>query len=662
VSAIERLRSARRQLALAVAARGGASAAALGVLAALGIEVAGVLLRGAGLGTSQVAAGPVACAVALAALGWTIWRARALRSLEAVALWIEERQPALQYALVTAVDPRIVTAGVPAALAGAAEAAGIESEVRRATRRLWTQALAAVLVTAAGWLAVRQLGQALEGGETGQAGEPAAPVANRLVPLTARVVPPAYAHLPVSDQAEPATVEARVGSAVTFAGRGSPGAVMLVLSAADSATPGTKAPGDSTAPAMAAAAAPGGWTVGLRMPATPGVARLTDRSYRRLVVLVPRVDSTPAVVLQSPAHDTTYPAVPSTPIVLEARVSDDIGLAAGYFEYLISSGSGEHFNTVTRTSPRVRLGPGRSGTLKARLGLDTLKLTPGSVVNVRAVALDGNDVTGPGKGVSETRTLRIAEPRDSVSVAPAPPDQLDSMLVSQRLLNLRTDTLLRSRARLTRAAVADRAMRYSNVQESIRLRVVAVVALLEDDGVGGTAPTDVSRLLRTAGEAMQEARIELALAAPDRAMPHMRRALAILDQVRNAHRYYIRGRTPPVLVDLDRVRLQGQGTPEPGPRTPRDRLADRERLLAERIERAAGMMSSAREPALDSLTFIRVAALEGHADLAEALAQAVARLRQGDQPGPALAQARRLLSRAAEPLDGSPDWLGVRRP
>jgi hypothetical protein len=188
--------------------------------------------------------------------------------------------------------------------------------------------------------------------------------------------------------------------------------------------------------------------------------------------------------------------------------------------------------------------------------------------------------------------------------------------------------------------------------------VVAVVALLEDDGVGGTAPTEVSRLLRNAGDEMQSARIDLATAAPERARPHMRRALAILDQIRNAHRYYLRGRTPPELVDVSRVRLQARAGTTPAPRGPRERLDDPDARLAERVERAARAYPSARDAALDSLTFIRVAALDRRPDLADALARAIERLRTGAALAPSLAPVRALLSRVAEPLAGPPEWLG----
>src|SRR5581483_8870691 len=110
------------------------------------------------------------------------------------------------------------------------------------------------------------------------------------------------------------------------------------------------------------------------------------------------------------------------------------------------------------------------------IDFDTLGLKPGSVIHIRTVAFDYNDVTGPGKGISETRTLRVAEPIDSTSINAAPPLPIDSMWISQRLLNMKTDTLIRTKRKLKREEFVHRSSGYSNAQEDIRKRALAVVA------------------------------------------------------------------------------------------------------------------------------------------------------------------------------------------
>src|SRR4051812_19653063 len=93
MTAHERLLSLRRTLAVALSAR----AALVGVAVAL---VAFVVIRMLGLAWAPAVAvltGAVAAALMLRSL-------RALQSLSRVALWVEERTPALRYSLVTIAD------------------------------------------------------------------------------------------------------------------------------------------------------------------------------------------------------------------------------------------------------------------------------------------------------------------------------------------------------------------------------------------------------------------------------------------------------------------------------------------------------------------------------------------------------------------------------
>lgn len=630
---VQRLQRARRQLSLALA------------VSALGwtIAIAGLVwVAGSRLLASQIALILIATLLAISSGTLLYWRRRQVRSVEAIALWIEERQPELEYTLVTATDPHLTTQ-VTDELARRAEAADIEGLSRRASLQLLTRAAAAVLVMA---IVVSLLGVASRGSSaSGPVLVRRTELPNRLAGLEARVTPPAYTHLGTQQLDDPSTIEALVGSSLSLEGAFEPQGIQIAV-------------GKDTQPAVAR---PGGWKSEFKMPPLPAAVTLTDREYRRLIVLAPRPDSAPQVVLTAPLHDTTYQVLPSTPLRLEARTTDDLELVSGYFEFLISTGTGENFITVSRNSVRQKLA-GKAANLAAAIRLDTLKLTPGSVVNIRAVAFDGNDVSGPGKGVSETRTLRLAEKLDSANVTAAPPDQIDSMLISQRLLNLRTDTLIRNKRTLGKTGVADRSMTYSNVQETIRQRVMAVITVLEDDGVGGTSPTEVSLMLRKAGDEMQSARIDLALALPDTARPHMRRALAILDEIRNSHRYYLRGLTRPVMVDVSKVRMTGQGDPAPASRAARERLRRIEIELAGRIETAVGLHQANPQGTLDSLTLIQVSALATHPAVAKELGSAIGAIRTGTPVDAALIATRRLLSPAPALLTGPAEWGGTLEP
>src|SRR5690606_456980 len=103
-TALELVRRARRRLAAVVAL----SALLWGVSAALAVVAAAALVRLVVPLPAAVYAAlwPLAGLAALASAGVVVWRARGVRSLERVALWIEERQPELRFALVTAIDPR----------------------------------------------------------------------------------------------------------------------------------------------------------------------------------------------------------------------------------------------------------------------------------------------------------------------------------------------------------------------------------------------------------------------------------------------------------------------------------------------------------------------------------------------------------------------------
>jgi hypothetical protein len=71
----------------------------------------------------------------------------------------------------------------------------------------------------------------------------------------------------------------------------------------------------------------------------------------------------------------------------------------------------------------VRSGRLAKQQLSAVISIDSLGLKPGDIVHLRAVARDANDVSGPGIGVSETRSIRIArsDEYDSVAVDAAAP-------------------------------------------------------------------------------------------------------------------------------------------------------------------------------------------------------------------------------------------------
>ncbi len=638
-AARERLARASRRLVLGFAV---AALLRAGAAAGLVLVAAGALRRlapDAGLpGAAVVGAAVVAAGYAAADL---VRRAHRARSLTRVALWVEEADAGLGYALVAASDPAIDPASLTPPLLAAAAAAPVETLVARAVARHLGRAALPCAVVLALWAALAASGApgSVVAGGPGLAA-PAEP--SRLTPLHAEVRAPAYARLPEQALAEPSRIAALTGSRVMLRGRGAASGVLGVV-------------GTDT---LAATGHDGGWAVTLTLDSAPRVLVLHDRAYRRLLSLEPAPDSIPVVVLTLPARDTTYQVPPATPVRFAARASDDLGLRTAAWEVLRTTGSGERFQSTTIVAGRVALAGAREAALGLALRLDTLGLGPGSVLSVRAVAFDGRDAGTLGRGVSETRTLRMATAEDSTAPVVEPPIPIDSMWVSQRLLNLRTDTLWLARRRLPDSTYRNRAMGFSNAQAQIRERVLVVVALLEDDGVGGRAPTEESERLRTAAQEMLDARLGLAVAEVDSARPHMRRALAILDEIRLARRYHLRGVVRPPPVDIARVRLRGteHGTPAPvrGP----GGLPGDDRLLAARLARIARLAATDGPAARDSLYVLRSATLTSHPRVAALLAEALDAALRGEPVGSALLPARRALRPPARSLPRAPAWGG----
>ena len=697
MTTLDRLRSARRAVLAALGARAVLWGAALG----LAVFAAVVVLAPPSPRTGVVAP-LLGAAAGVAVAAWAIARAVKRATLPAVALWVEERVPALDYALVTLAEGAAPAGGPMAertlqALDARARGVAWEPAVARSARRALGAPALALLAAVVAALVMTGRRAEWRGEATSPRGgirpglTPNAAV-DRLTPLTVTVVPPEYANRPRVVLRDPSSVSALVGSAVTFGGRGGSGGLAASL-------------GDRPRAVRSGGA---GWSTALTMPAKPAAVRLRDGARERWVVLAPVPDSAPDVALTAPARDSVF-RTPSGSVALVAELSDDVGLASAAFEYIVSSGEGESFTFRSGTLGRRALGGARQGELRAALSLDALKLGPGDVVHVRAVARDRNSVSGPGSGFSETRTVRVARAGeyDSVALEGAPPPEADKSLVSQRMLLMLTEALQRKRPRLSRAEVLGEARRISADQKRLRKTVGEIVfSRLGDDPGGehshapeeGHAPGEeqggppsaddvlreadeatgravgealdfhgdetpvvaINRPLLEAYNAMWDASRELDLGEPGRAIPPMRVALAAIQRARQAERIYLRGRPPAVVVDVAKARLKGEGAASAAPRAPRAPLDDAARARAERLARAlAALARPAPGAAVDSLLMLRVDALDGAPALAAALGEAIDALRAGRDATAAIERARQLAGGEADAQPALPAWSGA---
>ncbi len=621
------------------------------------------------IGTATVIAGlttrPTGVAAAFVIGALLIWRDRAVWSAERVALWIEEHHPGLDFALVTAVDPAARATApdrslVDALLARAVAAADVDprrlvrhAAVRRIGSAVAGLAVSALLVAIMSRYPVRRsLARFTTSSLTH---EPHG--VDRLGRIAATVTPPAYSHLMRREVADPSEIGALVGSQLIVHGRGATEGMSASIGGA----------------ARRVVPIQDRWEVVVTMPAAPTLLRLTEEESgaapvrsaprHRLVTLIPTADEPPAVELLTPVRDSVMPRATGT-LALRARATDDIGLEAGHFEIVVTAGNedegGVHARTLTVGSRS--LDNARASQWQGSVRLDSLQLIPGAVLSIRAIARDGNTITGPGIGTSDTRTFRIArrDEYDSVAIESAAPSIADSSALSERVVIIGTNDLI---ARMTghppiaRDSVAQASRRLADQQEAIRHAITSVISADDENElpIADVLSAPERALLDSAAYAMEEASARLAARTPQAALPAERRALTMVDSALSlARRVYLRSRPPRLLVDVAHVRLSGTDHLDPAPRSLGrpdtadahwlDRLGAVGRLLVSASAGGGGRSTDVRQAAVDSLVVLRVTVLTSRPALAAALTQAIGTIHLGGDPTPALGRARALMA------------------
>lgn len=687
VTAVQRVRHAQRMVGGAAVAQavGWGIASALAAVALVSF----VSIAIPSLADHSAMFRAIALVIGFAVTGALLWRSRRFVSSDRVALWIEERVPRLEYSLVTALEHPAspFAAGMEEMVA----ANDISGATRIALRRPMTIA-AAALITAFALLYAAPSGAFVRGASGAAFREPGigprGSVRNRLDAIEARITPPAYAGERPTTLSNPSSIGALTGSAIVIRGIGSTAGLSAALMAGRGGTLSTTL-GDTFTPTLgdARTATLGGslrisgggaaWSVHLVMPPKPAALRLADGNYERIIVLTPRLDARPRVVLNTPAHDTAL-RTPRFVVQLAATATDDIGLASGRFEYLITSGSGEIFRSRTINTLPVRFNGSRSGTLVATLDLSSLGLAEGDVVSMRALVQDGNSVGAAGVSSSDTRTIRIvrAGEYDSLAVEAAAPPPLDTSVVSQRMLIAMTEQLVRDKPGLARPILVTRSTDIADLEDRVRGRVAEILAGGERTPSRQPAGSMAATLeqmeapeenngrqntdLKTAYNALWEAVRSLRIAEPAAALPPMRIALAALDRARLANRYYLRGTPPRIIVDLRRVRLTGKEKGSSNVRTPRS-VADSARLgYSARFDAALELIDKNPARALSELALLRVDALSSLPAFAAALGEASDAIRGGRDATLPLSRARRALQDPPEITPALSPWSGGR--
>ena len=335
MTAHDRVAATRRTLGAGITARAllWAAAIAASILAIVGLAD---WLVGAPRGL-RAASLPVAIALAMSVAAYALWRGRRVRSLAVVALWLEERVPALNYSLVSALE-----SPSSAPLEREVSAVAWTPVVHRALRVALAPPLIVLAVALALLLALpagvrARIAAPRTGDSLLRPSSAPASLRNRLAPLVADVVPPAYTGEPRVTIEEPSSIDALAGAHAILRGQGSASGIVATMA-------GVTVPVTDSA---------GEWRAEIAMPSKPAALELRDRTFARTVILAPHADSLPVVTLLAPAHDTVMRA-PAGAFALAAQATDDFGLAAGWFEYIVSSGEGENFTF-------------RSGVVRARV-------------------------------------------------------------------------------------------------------------------------------------------------------------------------------------------------------------------------------------------------------------------------------------------------------
>lgn len=650
VSAVTRVRGTQRLLVVVVLVAAlfwSATAAAL-VGAAFTLADRWGYASGAARDALTIASAIIVAVVVL-------WRGRFATSRRHVALWMEERAPDLQYALVTASDPAIV--GDTSLLERAIAASTLERRIAPALFQPLINsgvalAVAAGALAAAATLSHENIG-VLAHSALSRVGVHV-PLPNRLRVVRVRVRLPDYAGGAVHNLDDPSGVTALVGSTVEVSGSGERAGIGAQLGAATLRLGG----GASD------------WRVSFTMPATATTLSLRDRTFDRLLAIIPVADQPPAVTLVEPTRDTVWRAPPGGAIGFRARVTDDVGLANGYFEYTVTSGSGEVFRARTAQFGRASLS-GSEDRLSGALPLSGLALQPGDILSVRAVVADGNTLSGPGTATSDTRTFRYARPDeyDSLSVEAAPPPPMEKSLLTERMLIISADSLLRKRSALAARTYVTSSARIGTDQADLRKRVYDI--LYEQDEAGAVKGVEgddeeldpqlvINRDLKEAYDAMWDAERSLDIGEIPAALPAMNRALRALDRARLANRLYLRGRPPRIVVNVEKVRLTGKdrGTTN-AVEAPRTRADSVTRRYEQAFDAALMLAPAQPQRFLDALTRLRADASASNAALSASLGDAVDAGRRGHDMTPALVRARRAMRGAPQRGNAALPWTGA---
>ena len=491
---------------------------------------------------------------------------------------------------------------------------------------------------------------------------------DRAKPMTIAVTtqPPAYTGIGESRAVDPIELRGIEGSV----------AVMTIETAAPRVTVEHDGAVTTLTPTDA-----GRFTDRLPLARTGYVVVAPEGGDRRTLPVVVLPDALPAVRITAPGRDLVYSGGNAS-IGFTMRATDDFGLRSLSLRYTKVSGSGEEFAFTEGEIPlTVAAANARDWSGNATRTIAQLGLHEGDMLVYRAVASDAR----PGEGTAQSDAFFIEISRLGIAAGDAftLPEQETRYALSQQMLIVKTDRLMRQRRTMPVDALTEASLNLAVEQRMIRAEFVFMLGgEIQDEEVEAEQSVELQagrlanrgqRDLRAATVAMSQAEKLLTAANLSDALAAERNAVAALQRAFARDRYILRA--APSRVDLDpKRRLTGDLSKASGwtrqlPDTPANRRA------AQLQDLLLGLGNASQDPDRSRVLVLAETALRidaqspGMRQAATTLQQAagswptstVEGRRRAIEPAIAAvsAEASRALSGApAEPIDVAP---GLRR-
>ena len=275
-------------------------------------------------------------------------------------------------------------------------------------------------------------------------------------------------------------------------------------------------------------------------------------------------DALPVVRLTAPGRDLIYSGG-NPRIQFEARATDDFGMRTLALRYTKVSGSGEQFEfkegtiplTIARASPRDWRGT-------AARALADLDLQEGDMLVYRAVAADARP--GDVSASSDAFFIEISKFGAAAGEAFTVPEEETRYALSQQMLIVKTERLLKAQTTMPSSSVAEAALNLAVEQRMIRAEFVFMLGgEVQDEEVEAQESTELQegrqqnrgqRDVRTATEAMSVAGKYLTGVELTPALAAERAAVAALQRAFSKDRYILRALATRSQLDMTR-RLTG---------------------------------------------------------------------------------------------------------